>query len=148
MSDKQLMLAQRWDPLREFTTMTDILGDMFAPARMLAAPREWMPSVDVRETEKDYIITASLPGVKKDDVKVSLENGVLTISGERKTEKEEKDKTWLRRETTYGSFMRSFVVPSGIHPEEVKAAQKDGILTVTLAKPAQPKGRGISVKVE
>ena len=139
---------ETWDPFRDFRGATDILGDLFAPARSLEAPRAWLPNVDVHETEKEYVITASLPGVKKEDVKVALENGVLTLSGERKTDKEEKDKDWLRRETTYGSFRRSFIVPDGIHPEEIKAIQKDGILTVTLSKPAQVKSRGVSVKVE
>lgn len=148
MTTYDVELPQTRDPFRNLRSMTDILGDMFAPARMLAAPRAWMPSVDVHETEKEFIISASLPGVKKEDVKVALENGVLTIAGERKTEKEDNDKNWLRRETTYGSFERSFVVPSGLHPEDIKAMQKDGLLTVRLPKPEAAKSRSIGIKVE
>lgn len=140
--------TEHWHPMRDLRSVTDMLADLLSPSRELAASRAWMPRVDVQETEKEYVITASLPGVKKEDVKVRFENRVLTISGERRAEKEEKDKGWLRRETQYGSFERSFAVPEGVHPEEVKAKHKDGLLTLVLPKPAQAKSRGLDVKVE
>ena len=147
--------AQVWEPARGSRGLTglsalfdDLMNGRMPALQFPTPPRAWAPRVDIQETEKEYVLTASLPGVKKDDVKVSVEEGVLTISGERREEKEEKGKAWLRRESAYGSFQRSFVLPSGMHPEEVKASHKDGQLVVTLRKPVQPKSRGISVKVE
>jgi HSP20 family protein len=138
--------------LRGLTGMSELFDDLLngrmPGIRFATPPREWTPRVDIQETDKEYVLTASLPGVKKDDVKVSVEEGVLTIAGERREEKEDKGKTWLRQESVYGSFQRSFVLPAGMHPEEVKASHKDGQLIVTLRKPAQPKARGIAVKVE
>lgn len=145
MSTKEL--TRVWDPFADLKAMTDVFGDLLSPSRTLAEPRSWMPKVDIKETDRSYVIRAAVPGVKKEDLSIRLESGALTIAGERRSEKEEKDKTWLRRETTYGSFQRSFVIPAGIHPEEVEADLEDGVLTVTLAKPAQDKSRAVHVKV-
>jgi HSP20 family protein len=86
--------------------------------------------------------------VKKEDVKVEVKDDVLTITGEKKCEKEEKGKNWLRRESSYGSFQRCFVLPEGLHTEDVKASCKDGVLTLTMRKPAEVKSRGVSIKVD
>ena len=86
--------------------------------------------------------------MKKEDVKVEVKDDILTITGEKKSEKEEKGKTWLRRESSYGSFQRSFSLPEGLHTEDVKAACKDGVLTLTMRKPAEVKPRGVSIKVD
>lgn len=140
------------DPLREFRGLPfgGLLEDVFAPmkAGFPPMPAAWMPRADIRETEKEYVIELALPGVKREDVKVDVQGDVLTVSGEKRTEKEEKGKTWLRRESSYGSFRRSFALPEGLHPEDVKASCKDGVLTLTLRKPAEAKPRGVSVKVE
>jgi HSP20 family protein len=113
-----------------------------------APPKAWIPRADVRETDKEYILDIALPGVKKEDVKVEVKDDVLTVTGEKKSEKEEKGKGWLRRESSYGSFQRSFVLPEGLHPEDVKASNKDGVLTLTMRKPAESKSRGVSIKVD
>lgn len=140
------------DPLREFRSLPfgGLLEDVFAPLRMSmpAAPAPWMPRTDIRETEKEYLLDVSLPGVRKEDVKVEVKDGVLTISGEKKTEKEEKGKTWLRRESSYGSFSRSFTLPEGLHTEDVKATFKDGLLTLAMRKPTEVKSRGVNIKVD
>ena len=140
------------DPLREFRLLPfgGLLEDVFAPLRtnMPAFPAAWMPRTDIRETEKEYILDISLPGVKKEDVKVDVKDNVLTVTGEKKSEKEEKGKTWLRRESSYGSFLRSFELPEGLHTEDVKASCKDGVLTLTMRKPAEVKKRGVSIKVD
>ncbi len=81
-------------------------------------------------------------------MKVEVKDDILTITGEKKSEKEEKGKTWLRRESSYGSFQRSFSLPEGLHTEDVKAACKDGVLTLTMRKPAEVKPRGVSIKVD
>lgn len=140
------------DPLREFRLLPfgGLLEDVFAPLRtnMPAFPTAWMPRTDIRETEKEYILDISLPGVRKEDVKVEVKDNVLTVTGEKKSEKEEKGKTWLRRESSYGCFLRSFELPEGLHTEDVKASCKDGVLTLTMRKPAEVKARGVSIKVD
>jgi HSP20 family protein len=143
-----------WDPLRDFkalTGMTEIFDDFFGgspPLRLPLAGRELLPKVNIQETDKEYVITAAVPGVKKEDVKIKVQDGVLTVSGERREEKEEKVRSWLRHEVAYGSFQRSFVLPAGTHSEDVKAVYKEGMLTVSMPKPAQDKRRELNIKVE
>lgn len=141
-----------FDPLREFrmTPFGSLLEDMFPPLKMTlpALPKAWLPRADVQETDKEYILSVALPGVKKEDVKIDVKDGVLTVSGEHKTEKEEKGKTWLRREMSCGSFLRSFTLPEDTHSEDIKATMKDGVLHLTMPKPAQEKRRGVAVKID
>ncbi len=142
---------ETWDPFRDFPTLSDMMESFFSTVPMVRAmpmPKTWTPRVDIHQDAKNYIVTASLPGVKKEDVKISVENGALIISGERKQERKEETKTCLRHETQYGYFQRSFLLPENIHPEQIKAVHADGMLTVTLPKPEPSKSRGISVKVE
>jgi HSP20 family protein len=143
-----------YDPFRElrglgaFSEMfEDLLGGLPA-LRFSTAPRAWTPRCDIKETDKDYVISAALPGVRKDDVKLTIENGMLTLSGERKEDKEEKGKGFLRHEIMSGTFMRSFSLPAGMHPEDIKAKFADGVLTVTLPKPAELRSRGVPIKVD
>ncbi len=139
------------DPFREFRIpiLGGALDEFLSSSRTAAAlPPAWLPRADIRETDKEYILDIALPGVRKEDVKVEVKDDVLTVSGEKKSEREEKGKTWLRRESSYGCFQRSFSLPEGMHPEDVKAACKDGVLSLTLRKPAEVKKRGVSVKVE
>jgi HSP20 family protein len=108
---------------------------------------DWVPSVDVSETNGEYQIKAEIPDVKKEDVKVTLEDGVLTIQGERKQEKEDKGKKYHRVERTYGSFVRSFTLPDLVDEEKVKAEFKDGILKLQLPKSEKARPKAIEVKV-
>jgi HSP20 family protein len=108
---------------------------------------DWTPSVDISETEGEYQIKAEIPDVKKEDVKVTLEDGVLTIQGERKYEKEEKGKKYHRIERSYGSFVRTFSLPDVIDEEKVKAEFKDGVLNLHLPKSEKAKPKAIDVKV-
>ena len=148
------MTLVRWDPFRELEDVSDRLNQMFhrsAPARtngketMIVA--DWAPSVDVSETEGEYQIKAEIPDVKKEDVKVTLEDGVLTIQGERKQEKEVKGKRYHRVERSYGRFVRSFTLPDVIDEEKVKAEFKDGILNLALPKSEKAKPKAIEVTV-
>jgi HSP20 family protein len=143
---------QALDPFREFRLrpFSGLFEDVFAPLRadLPSIPAAWMPRADIQETDKEYIIGLNLPGIRKEDVKVEVKDDVLTVSGERKTEKEEKGKNWLRRESSYGSFLRSFTLPEGLHSEDIKANCKDGVLTLSMRKPAQVKPRGVSIKVD
>lgn len=108
---------------------------------------EWAPLVDIAEDDKEYLIKLELPEVQKDDVKVTVENGTLTIAGERKSEKEEKGRKFHRVERYYGRFERSFTLPDDAATEQVKAEFKDGVLRVHLAKSEKAHPKAIEVKV-
>ncbi|HEX2537332.1 MAG TPA: Hsp20/alpha crystallin family protein [Pseudolabrys sp.] len=105
-----------------------------------------MPSTDVTETDKEIEITAELPGLEEKDVQVNFADGVLTIRGEKKAEKEEKDKNYRLVERSYGSFERSIALPEGVKPEDVKATIAKGVLTVKVPKPAPAQSKKIEVK--
>jgi HSP20 family protein len=108
---------------------------------------DWMPVVDIQETETEYLVKAELPEVRKEDVKVTVENGVLTVRGERKQEKEEKGRKFHRVERSYGTFLRAFTVPLDAEESKVAADFKDGILRVHLPKTEKPRPKAIEVKV-
>jgi HSP20 family protein len=141
----------RWDPFRELgglhTRLNRLLGE--TPARFddEGLLTTWAPPVDIQETEQEYVVKADLPDTKKDDVKVELNNGVLTVKGERKQEKEEKGKQFHRIERAYGEFVRRFVLPTEVDGTKVVADFKDGVLTVHLPKTAAVKPQAIEVKV-
>jgi len=143
----------KWNPFRELEEMQNRLSSLFGrtPVRGLGEEAmtvsEWTPLVDITEDDKEYLIKAELPEVKKEDVKVTVENGTLTITGERKFEKEEKGKKYHRIERAYGSFMRSFTLPEGAAGDKVSADFKDGVLKVHLPKSAEAKPKSIDVKV-
>jgi HSP20 family protein len=107
---------------------------------------EWAPLVDIAEDDKAYLIKAELPEVEKNDIKVTLERSVLTISGERKAEKEEKGKRFHRIERSYGSFVRSFTLPDDADGEHVSADFKNGVLHVKVLKTEKSKPKQIDVK--
>lgn len=139
---------------REMEEMSDRLNRLFGTwTRPLGAKEEsltvtdWTPSVDIQETENEYLVKAELPEVKKEDVKVTVENGVLMLQGERKQEKEEKGKKFHRVERSYGTFLRTFTVPSDADEAKVAADFKDGILRVHLPKTEKPRPKAIEVKV-
>jgi len=113
----------------------------------LMAAAEWSPLVDISEDDKEYLIKAELPEVKREDVKVTAEAGTLTIMGERKFEKEEKSRKYHRVERAYGSFGRSFSLPDDASPGKVSAEFRDGMLTVHLIKDEKAKPQQVEVKV-
>ena len=145
----------RWNQLRELEALQHGLGSLFSrsPVHSLEGQEEpmrvaeWAPLVDISESDKEYMIKAELPDVKKDDVKLSMEEGTLTITGERKFEKEEKGKKYHRVERSYGSFVRNFSFPDDASPAKVSAEFKDGVLSVHLGKPQKAKPQQIEVKV-
>jgi HSP20 family protein len=108
---------------------------------------DWMPTVDISESESEYLIKAELPEVKREDVKVTVEDGVLTLQGERRQEKEEKGKKYHRVERSYGTFVRSFTLPESVDESAVKAEYKDGVLSLHLPKTEKVKPKAIEVKV-
>lgn len=107
----------------------------------------WSPSLDIAENDNAYIVKVELPGVNKDDVKITMQENVLTIRGEKKREKESKESNFHRSERSYGAFQRSFSLPSSVKSEKIEAAYNDGILTVTLPKAESAKPKQIEVKV-
>ena len=142
----------RWNPFREMENLHDRLSTLLRPHRgdgsdeSLTAS-EWTPLVDIVEDDQEYVIKAELPEMKRDDIKVTVENGHLSISGERKFEKEEKGKKYHRVECSYGKFIRSFELPDNADPERVNAEFKEGMLRVHVAKSetAQPKHIQVNV---
>jgi HSP20 family protein len=112
-----------------------------------ATVRRWIPPMDLVETQDDFVLKADLPGIGESDVDIELENNVLTISGERKTEHEERHEGYYRVERATGSFSRSLSLPDGIDPEAVGASFDNGVLTVRIPKPAQAKPRRVKIGV-
>ncbi len=108
----------------------------------------WRPALDVSETPKEILIRAELPGMDPKEINISLRDNVLTVQGERKQEKEEKDENYHRVERSYGSFARSFRLPAEVESEKVDAAYKDGILTIKLKKSAKAAAKKIEIKAE
>ena len=145
----------RWDPFRDLDELQTRLSALFgrAPVRKngskdeALAVAEWAPVVDIVEDDNEYLIKAELPEVKKEDVKVTVQDDVLTISGERMFEKEEKGRKYHRMERAYGSFARSFTLPEDADGEKVAAEFKDGVLKVHLPKAEQAKPKSIEVKI-
>ena len=147
------MNLMRWDPLRELEDMSNRWNQLVGrPSALRRADEgesfaEWAPAMDVQETAGEYLIKADLPAVKREDVKVSVENGILAIEGERKIEKEEKDKKFHRIERSYGKFVRQLAVPTDVDAQKVAADFKDGVLSVHLPKSAVVKPRAIEITV-
>jgi len=146
---------KRWNQLRELEALHHGLSSLFGrpptlgpegQEEQIAVP-EWAPLVDISEDDQEYLIKAELPEVKKEDVKVTAEEGTLTIMGERKFAKEEKGKKYHRVERAYGSFGRSFSLPDDASPAKVSAEFKDGVLTVHLVKSQKAKPQQVEVKV-
>jgi HSP20 family protein len=148
----------RWDPFQGMEDFQNRLSTLLSQQRPLHRTgnghgreeitlADWMPLADITEDEREYLIKAELPEVRKEDVKVTVENRVLTISGERKFEKEEKKKKYHRVERGWGTFMRSFALPEDGDPSKVKAEFKNGLLMVTVPKSEHARPKQIEVNV-
>jgi HSP20 family protein len=137
--------------MREFDEMSERMNRLLArPARgaeEALVTADWAPIVDIQESDKEYLVKAELPEVKKDDVKVNIKDGVLTLEGERHQEKEEKNKKFHRVERSYGKFVRCFSMPEDADDKKVQADFKDGVLNVHIGKSEVVKPKAIEVKV-
>lgn len=145
------MAIVKWDPLREFEDVFDRYLKSGLPrlgTQEALSTGDWSPRVDIAETDGEFIVKAEIPEVKKEDVHVSVSNGVMTLKGERRQEKEEKGKKFHRIERHYGSFSRSFTLPDEVDASKVSANFKDGMLTVTLPKSVESKPRSVEIKVD
>jgi HSP20 family protein len=146
------MAPVRRDPGREMEDMLDLyrraVGQPRAGSQEVIATGDWTPRVNIAETDKAFEIKAEIPEVNKEDVKVTVHNGVLTVQGERKLEKEEKGKKFHRIERFYGSFTRSFTLPDNVDETKISASFKDGVLNLQIKKTEEEKPKSIEVKVE
>lgn len=140
----------RWSQLKHLEALQHGLGSLFGRSEGQEEPiavAEWAPLVDISEDDKEYVIKAELPEVRKEDVKVTAEQGTLTIAGERKFEQPAQGKKFHRVERSYGSFVRHFSLPDDVGPAGVSAEFKAGVLSVHLAKTAKAKPQPIEVTV-
>jgi len=152
--DKKMNILTKYNPVTEIESLQSRMNSLFGRPLVrgmgddFLSTKEWILPVDVREDEKEYVITAELPGLKKEDLKITLKDGALKITGERKMEKEEKGVKYHRIERSYGAFERSFVVPEGAQSDKVEAEFHDGLLKVHLpkGKEARPKALEIAIK--
>lgn len=155
------MSLVRWNPARELAAWpSDLFGIQREMNKMFdsffrgdvrdgnVALSAWTPAVDIAEHENEYIVKVELPGIAKDDVKITLESNILIIRGEKKHEKEIKEEDYHRIERSFGSFQRSFTLPTTVKSDKIDAAYKDGILTVSLPKAEEAKPKQIEVKVK
>ncbi|MDP3025301.1 MAG: Hsp20/alpha crystallin family protein [candidate division Zixibacteria bacterium] len=154
-----MMAITRWRPLREMVSVQDEMSKLFSacggfgkgmPMRWMEEGDEmWAPNVDMAETKDEIVLTAELPGFKKEDIKLSVEDHSITLSGEKKSkyEEEEKKGNYYRLERRFGSFTRSFALPTPVEADRVKAVYKDGILKVTLPKSEEAKKKEIPINV-
>lgn len=142
----------RWNPIKEMEQFQNRLASLWnwEPLRVngeqTLALSQWNPPVDILEDEHEFVVKTELPEMKREDVKVTVENGVLSISGERKMEKEEKTKKYHRVEREYGSFVRSFTLPAAADGNKVSAEFKDGLLKVHVPKDATAAPKAIEIK--
>jgi HSP20 family protein len=143
----------KWNPLTELSEVHNRLSSLFGRPSVrnetegLLGFADWTPLVDITEDEKEFLFKAELPEVKKEDVKVLIENGVIRITGERHMEKEEKGKKYHRIERAYGSFERSFSLPENSKPDAMTADYKDGMLTLRVPKSQEEAPKSIEVKI-
>ncbi len=147
-----MTVLTRWEPFREFTTLQDrmnrLFRDSFGDARDEAlTTSNFAPPVDVYEDEHNITLKIEVPGIEEKDIDVRIENNTLTVHGERKFEKEEKEENFRRVERQYGSFTRSFMLPNTVDADKVQAHYDKGILKVQLAKKAEAKPKQIKVNV-
>ncbi|ODS24951.1 heat-shock protein Hsp20 [Candidatus Endobugula sertula] len=139
------MLNRMYDDLNQFFKSNDWMPDVFDERRQISTS-QWLPSVDIQETDDQFKITADIPGVEPKDINVSMENGMLSIKGERKTEKKDEENGYRRVERSYGSFHRRFGLPETADSDQISAQGKNGVLEITVQKREVSKARKIEVK--
>jgi HSP20 family protein len=148
-----MTVLTRWEPFREFATLQDRMNRLFRESQNDAGRDEsltassFAPAVDVYEDEHKVTLKIEVPGIEEKDINISLENNVLTVHGERKIEKEEKEENYRRVERQYGSFTRTFTLPTTVDSEKVSASYDKGVLNISLPKKAEAKPKQIKIGV-
>lgn len=143
------MTLVRWSPWRDVMSVQDEVNRLFdglMRQRERSDVGEWSPAVDISETDDEFIVAADVPGMKADDIKISVANNILTLRGEKKNVREEKKADFHRVERTYGAFERTFSLPSGVEAENIRAKHRDGVLEVRLPKSREAKPQEIKVE--
>jgi HSP20 family protein len=150
-----MAIVRWWDPMRDLAGIQDKMNQIFEDTFTRTRGREevltggmWTPAVDIYETDGTVVVKAELPGVQKDQVGVEVKDGILTLRGERKYEKEVKEENFHRIERSYGTFQRAFSLPTTVDQEKISATMKDGVLEVTLPKKEAAKPKQISVAIK
>jgi HSP20 family protein len=143
-----------WDPWRDFGSLQERINKMFDDVIRSSAKGDeelatgaWSPAVDIHETDDSFVVSADLPGLKKDDIQINVEDNTLTIKGEKKFEEKVPKDKYIRVERNYGTFVRSFSLPQNVDSTKIKATFKDGILDLTLPKREESKPKKIAVEV-
>jgi len=149
------MAIVRWlDPFRDLTSIQERMNQIFEDALSRSRGRDeglrtgmWTPAVDIYEKNDSVVVKAEIPGVEKDQISVEVKDGILTLRGERKFERDVKEESYHRIERSYGTFMRSFSLPVSVDQEKVKATFRDGVLEVELPKKEQAKPKQVKVDI-
>jgi HSP20 family protein len=149
------MALVRWEPVRELSSLQNEMNRLFNTFFDAPAPgnggggalRRWVPAMDLVETDDHFVLRADLPGLSEEDVSIELEDNVLTVSGERKAEREEKKEGYYRVERSFGQFRRSLTLPDGVDAEGVAATFDKGVLEVRIPKPEERKPRKVAIQV-
>jgi HSP20 family protein len=146
------MSLVRWEPFSAmdemFNRFPSLIGRWPKFAADAESKLEWSPSVDISETGEEYLIRAALPAVKKEDVQVTVDDGMLTLSGERRQKEEQQDEKFHKVETYYGSFARSFALPDAVDQAAIRAESKDGVLTIHVPKTKVETRKPTTIKVQ
>jgi len=144
------MAITRWDPFREVVAMQNRMNSLFRDMNEGDSPlstASFVPAVDIYEDDKKVMLKLEVPGIEQKDLDVSVENNTLTVKGERKLEKEEKEENFHRIERRYGSFFRAFTLPSTVNTEDIHASYTAGVLKLELSKKAEAQPRQIKINV-
>jgi HSP20 family protein len=149
------MALIRWEPVRELSTIQSEMNRLFntffetptGGGNGTTALRRWVPAMDLVETDDEFVLRADLPGLSEGDVNIELEDNILTISGERKSEHEERKEGYYRVERSSGAFQRSLTLPEGVNAEAIRASFDKGVLEVRIPKPEERKPRKVAISV-
>jgi HSP20 family protein len=148
------MARVRWEPVRELSSLQNDMNRLFntffdtpTAGNGAGASRRWIPAMDLVETDEHFVLRADLPGLSDEDVHIDVADDVLTVSGERRSEHEDKRDGYLRVERSYGSFRRSLTLPEGVDADAVSASFERGVLEVRIPKPEQRKPRRVAIQV-
>lgn len=146
------MSIVRWEPFRDFMTLREAMDRLFQESFVGPGRREWLAPaegtlpLDMYQTEDSVVVKSAVPGVKPDDIDITISGNTLSISGETKEEEEVTEENYIRRERRHGSFSRSVVLPEGVDPDKAEATFDDGILTLTIPKVPEAKPKVIKIK--
>jgi HSP20 family protein len=140
------MSVSRWDPFQDLLAIQDEMNQLFGRAAGQASRRTWAPALDISERKDAYVVTVEVPGVKADDLDITLEDGLLTIQGERHFTQESTEQQFHRVERRYGSFRRSITLPSQVQADAIEASFEDGVLEVIVPKAEEARPKKITVR--